>query len=290
MLSGRPVPADFAPQTFLDALGRTLSLTKAPARIVSLAPSITEILFAIGLDTQIVGVTDFCDYPPEAILKPKVGYSNPNLESLLGLHPDLVLAPKTFLRAELLGKLDQLKIPAYILEAKSVEDIFLQIQTIGRMVNRSSMADGLATRLRHRLAAIQTRTADLPRPRVLYVINSHPLISVGPGSFIHHIVELAGATNIAAEAPTPYPRLSMEVVIGQDPEIIIFPVGHAEGIPESEQRSWNRWNSLSAVKHGRLYQISADLMNRPGPRIVEALEALTNLIHPDASLPENPSS
>ena len=282
--------ANLAPRTFVDSLGRKLYLAKAPTRIVSLAPSITEILFALGLNAQIVGVTDFCDYPPEANQKPKVGYSNPNLESLLGLHPDLVLAPKTFLRAELLVKLEQLKIPSYILEAKSVEDIFSQIQTIGRMVNRSPIADSLATTLRQRIAAIKTRTADLPRPRVLYVINSNPLISVGPGSFIHQIFELAGAINIAAEAPTPYPRLSMEVVIGQDPEIIIFPVGQAEGIPESEQQSWHRWDSLSAVKHGRLYQISADLMNRPGPRIVDALEALTNLIHPESSLPENPSS
>lgn len=121
----------------------------------------------------------------------------------------------------------------------------------------------------------------LPRVRVLYVLNSQPLITVGPGSFIHHVIGLAGGSNIAARATVPYPHLDMEVVLKEDPEIIVFPVGKAEGIPPGEQQLWQRWTSLSAVKQGRLHQIPADLLNRPGPRIVEGLERLVRIIHPE---------
>ncbi|HJU03681.1 MAG TPA: helical backbone metal receptor, partial [Nitrospiraceae bacterium] len=118
ILTGMPFMANLAPRTFVDDLGRKIYLAKPPIRIVSLAPSVTEMLFAIGLDQEIVGVTQYCDYPPEALAKPKVGYSHPNIESLVALKPDLVLAPREFLRSDTLGKLEQLKIPAFILEAK----------------------------------------------------------------------------------------------------------------------------------------------------------------------------
>ena len=117
---------------------------------------------------------------------------------------------------------------------------------------------------------------------MLYVLNSQPLITVGPGSYIHQVIKVAGGSNIASKTTVPYPHLNMETVLKEDPEIIIFPVGKAEGIPLSEQQQWLRWTSLSAVKQGRLHQIPADVLNRPGPRIVEGLEALARIIHPEA--------
>ncbi|MGH7232991.1 MAG: ABC transporter substrate-binding protein [Nitrospiraceae bacterium] len=281
ILTGMPFMANLAPRTFVDDLGRKIYLAKAPVRIVSLAPSVTEMLFAIGLDQEIVGVTQFCDYPPEARGKPKVGYSNPNIESLVALKPDLVVAPREFLRSDTLGKLEQLKIAAFILEAKTIEDIPSHIQTLGRMLERSPAADLVATEMRQRIAAIKTRTQALPRPRLLYVLNSQPLISVGPGSFIHQLIELAGGANVAAGAKTPYPRLNMEEVIKQDPEIILFPVGSNEGVPDREQEGWRRWETLSAVKQGRFHRIAGDLLNRPGPRIVQGVETLAAIIHPE---------
>jgi iron complex transport system substrate-binding protein len=181
-----------------------------------------------------------------------------------------------------LSKLEQLKIPAFIVEAKTIEDIPSHIQTLGRMLERSPAANRVATEIRQRLASIRTRLQDLPRPRLLYVLNSQPLISVGPGSFIHHLIELAGGTNVASGSKTAYPRLNMEEVIKEDPEIILFPVGSSEGVPASEQEVWQRWATLSAVKQGRLHRISADLLNRPGPRIVQGVETLAAIIHPDA--------
>ena len=280
ILTGMPFMANLAPRTFVDDLGRKIYLAKPPIRIVSLAPSVTEMLFAIGLDQEIVGVTQYCDYPPEALAKPKVGYSHPNIESLVALKPDLVLAPREFLRSDTLGKLEQLKIPAFILEAKTIEDIPSHIQALGRMLERSPVADRVATEMRQRIGSIRSRLQGLPRPRLLYVLNSQPLISVGPGSFIHHLIEVAGGTNVAAGARTAYPRLDMEEVLKEDPEIILFPVGSSEGVPAREQEVWRRWTTLSAVKHDRLHRVSADLLNRPGPRIVQGVETLAAIIHP----------
>ena len=282
ILTGMPFMANLAPRTFVDDLDRKIYLAKPPTRLVSLAPSITEVLYAIGSSEQIVGVTEYCDYPPEARLKPKVGYIHPNLESIVALRPDLILAPREFLRAEILGKLEQLKLATFILEAKTIEDVLSHIQTIGRMLGHSASADALAAEMRQRITEIKARTAALPRPRLLYVLNSEPLITVGPDSFIGQLIELAGGTNVAARAKTPYPRLNMEEVLKADPELLIFPVGAAEGIPDSEQRVWKRWGTLTAVKQGQFHHISSDLLNRPGPRIVQGLETLARIIHPNA--------
>jgi iron complex transport system substrate-binding protein len=282
ILTGMPFMANLASRTFVDDLDRKLYLAKPPTRIVSLAPSVTEILFAIGLDQEIVGVTPFCDYPPQAQGKPKVGYVQPNLEALVALRPDLVLAPREFLRADILSKLEQLKISIFVLDAKTLDDIPSHIQTIGRMVERGPAADRLATDLRRQVAEIKRRVSDLPRPRLLYVLHSQPLITVGPGSFIHQLIDLAGATNVAGRAKVPYPRLNMEEVLKEDPEVLVFPQGKTEGVPQSEQDLWRRWSAMTAVKQGRLHQVPSDLLNRPGPRIVQGLEALARVVHPEA--------
>ena len=282
ILTGMPFMAHITPRTFVDDLGRKIFLAKAPTRVISLAPSITEILYAIGLSDEIVGVTEFCDYPPAALQKPKIGYAQPNIEAIVALQPDLVLAPRAFLRADLLAKLDQLKIPTFVVDPESFEEIPSRIQTVGRLLNRSSSADRVASTMRQRIASIRSKMEAVATVRVLYVLNSQPLITVGPGSYIHQVINVAGGSNIASQTTVPYPRLSMEAVLKEDPEVIIFPIGKAEGIPLSEQQQWLRWTSLSAVKQGRLHQISADVLNRPGPRIVEGLESLAQIIHPEA--------
>jgi iron complex transport system substrate-binding protein len=282
ILTGMPFMANITPRTFVDDLGRKVFLAKAPTRVVSLAPSITEILYAIGLNDEIVGVSEFCDYPPAAMQKPKVGYTHPNIEVIVTLRPDLVLAPRAFLRADLLAKLEQLKIPTFVVDPESFEEIPSRIQTVGRILNRSSSADGVAMAMRQRIAAIRKKMETVTAVRVLYVLNSEPLITVGPGSYIHQVINMAGGYNIASKTTVPYPHLNMETVLKENPEIIIFPIGKAEGIPLSEQQQWLRWTSLAAVKQGRLHQIQADVLNRPGPRIVEGLEALARIIHPDA--------
>lgn len=286
ILTGMPFMAHVSSRSFIDDAGRRIYFAQAPRRVISLAPSVTEMLFAIGAGAQVVGVTQFCDYPPEASLKAKVGYANPNLESLVALQPDLIVAPQEFLKPDLIGKLEQLKIPVFILSAKTVEDVVSHIQTLGRMLDRSTEATALGMDLRQQIARIKTRTQGATPVRVLYVLNSEPLITVGPGSFIDQLIGLAGGINIAAKSATAYPRLSMEVVLQEDPEVLFFPVGKSEGISDREQQSWRKWATLTAVKQNNLRQISADLLNRPGPRIGTALELLADLFHPSAaSLP-----
>jgi len=282
ILTGMPFMANLAPRTFVDDLDRKIYLAKPPVRIVSLAPNVTEILFAIGAGEQVVGVTQFCDYPPEALTKPRIGASQTNIESVLNLKPDLVLAPREFIRPDVLSKLEQLKVPTYVLDARTLEDILSQIQTLGRMLGRSPAADALTTSMRRHLSELKARTARLPRPSVLYVLNSDPLMTVGPGSFIQQLIELAGGANIAAGARMAYPKLSMEEVLGRDPDVIVFPVGTDEGIPNEERQRWRRWTTVSAVKHNRFVLIPSVLFDRPGPRVIEGLELLAKQLHPEA--------
>lgn len=284
ILTGMPFMANVSAKSYVDDTGRRIYLAKPPARIISLAPSITEMLYAIGAGEQLVGVTDFCDFPPEALGKPKVGYSNPNMESLVALQPDLVVAPNDFLKPDVIVKLEQLKVPVFILADKSVEDIFAHIQILGRIVGRSPRADAVAMELRRQVAAIKERVGSHAPVRMLYVLNSRPLITVGPGSFIDQLIGIAGGTNIAAKSTTPYPRLSMEAVLQEDPEVLVFPVGKAEGISDSEQQTWRQWSTMTAVKRGRLHQISADWLNRPGPRVTKGLESLAAILHPENSV------
>ncbi|CBK42380.1 putative Vitamin B12 import system, periplasmic binding protein BtuF [Nitrospira defluvii] len=287
ILTGMPFMANITPRTFIDDAGRKLYVAKAPTRVVSLAPSITEMLFALGLDEQIVGVTDFCNFPVAAKAKAKVGYANPNLESLVALRPELIVAPREFHRANVLAKLEELKIPVLLLEATSVESIFSHIHTLGRIFDRSTEAHAMTAAMRSRMAELTARTEHLARVRVLYVINSQPLITVGPGSYIHQMIGLAGGLNIAAEAKAPYPRLTMETVLKEDPEILLFPRGSVETVSRSEQEAWRRWTTVTAVRESRLREVSADALNRPGPRVMEGLEALARAIHPEAFASES---
>lgn len=282
ILTGMPFMANIASRTFLDDAGRKLYFAKAPQRVVSLAPSITEMLFALGLDDQIVGVTNFCNYPPAAVTKPKIGYTHPSLETLLELRPDLVAAPSEFLRADALAKLDELKIPVFILRARSLEDVLSHIHLLGRIFDRSAAADAVTRPMRERLGQITRRLQSTPHTRVLYVLSSHPLITVGPDSYIHQMIELAHGSNIAAAASGAYPRLNMETVLEQNPEVLIFPVGSTESAPDGEREAWSRWTTLSAVQHRRLQVVSSDALNRPGPRVMEGLEQLARAIHPEA--------
>lgn len=281
ILTGMPFMAHITPRTFVDSLGRKLFLAKAPSRVVSMAPNVTEMLFALGLQEKVVAVTPFCDYPPEAQSKTHLGGTNPSIEQILALKPDLVLAPQDMIRPDLLQSLDRVKIPTFMLQAAQLDDVLAQIQTIARLFDRSKAGDELAATIRQRIAAVKERTQSLTRPRVFYVLNTDPLQTVGPGSFIHQLIEAAGGANIAADTSTAYPRFALEEVLARDPELIIFPVGTAEGIPDEDQQQWRRWSSLSAVKHNRLVLVPSVLVDRPGPRIVEGLELLAKALHPE---------
>lgn len=280
ILTGMPFMANVSEKTFADDLGRRVYLAKPARRVVSLAPSVTEILFAVGLDAEVVGVTTFCDYPVQARSKPKVGSSTPNLETILGLKPDLVVGNKDFIRPDALAKLEQLKIPVFILAPKTIEDILGHINTVGHLVGHDRDARAVVQGLRERLSELRSRMGAAKPVRVFYVVNTDPLISVGAGSFIHQMLELAGGENIVGQTSISYPKVSLEEVLRRDPEVLLFPVGTSEGIPEAEQQRWCKWTTLSAVAHNRLHQVKAELVNRPGPRAIEGIESLAKAMHP----------
>lgn len=287
ILTGMPFMTNVAPRTFVDAAGHTLVLAKAPNRVVSMAPSVTEILFAIGASDQVIAVTQSCDYPPEVSGKTRLKGTTPSAEQIVALKPDLVLVPRDFVSPDLLQQLDRLNVPVFLVNAATLEDVFEQIHTLARMFERQRAGDAVVNAMRQRIASVSERTRSLSNPRVLYVLNTDPLQSVGPGSFIHQLIELAGGNNVAAEAGAAYPRLSVEDVIARNPEYLVFPAGDDEGIPDAERELWRRWPSLSAVKHNRLVSVPSVLLDRPGPRLVEGLEWLARAIHPE--LPPHPS-
>jgi iron complex transport system substrate-binding protein len=281
ILTGMPFMANVSSRTFVDDTGRKVFFANPPRRIVSLAPNITEMLFALDSGSRLVGVTSFCNFPPEAVALPKVGGTTPSLERVIRLHPDLVLTPRGFLSTDGVRELEQLKIPVFTFETHTLDHVLGHLSTLGRLLDRGKTADTLVRRLRERIKQVNTSSASRPRPKVLYVLNSDPLITVGPGSFIHHVIELAGGANIAADTKTAYPRLSMETVLKRNPDILLFPAGESETVSESQLAQWRTWSALSAVRHNRFVSVASDLLDRPGPRIVEGLERLAQVFHSD---------
>ncbi|HEY3196626.1 MAG TPA: cobalamin-binding protein [Nitrospirales bacterium] len=281
ILTGMPFMANISDRTFVDDLGRKVYLARPAKRIISLAPSVTEMLFAVGLDAETVGVTTFCDYPPQAKLKPKIGSSIPNLEAILGLKPDLLIGNQDFVRPDVLAKLDQLRVPVFLLLPKTVEDVLRHIGTVGRFGGREKQARLVVDDLRDRLTKTRQKMTAARRLRVFYVVNADPLISVGSGSYIHYMLEAAGGENIVGNTAKAYPKVSLEEVLRRDPEVMLFPVGTSEGIPAAEQERWRKWHGMSAVAKNRLYQVNGDLVNRPGPRVIEGIEGIARLLHPE---------
>ncbi|RMF92174.1 MAG: cobalamin-binding protein [Nitrospinota bacterium] len=269
-------------KVWIDDLGREVVLPHTPRRIVSLAPSLTEMLFALGVGDRVVGVTLYDDYPPEARQKPKIGgMNNPNLEKILSLQPDLVLATAAGNTQASVLRLASLGIPVYTLWPRTIGDILQELRKLGEVLNVPLQAEELVRSLQDRLDRVRTAVADFSPPRVLYVVWHNPLITVGKGSYIHDMIRLAGGENIAADAPLDYPTYSLEEVLVKKPEIIVV-AAHAgkEGVALRE--TWQRWRVIPAIAENRIFTVNADLFNRPGPRVVDGVEQLARIFHPQA--------
>jgi iron complex transport system substrate-binding protein len=276
------VPSLAAALEVTDQTGRRLSLPGAPRRLVSLVPSVTETLFAIGAQDLLVGVTDFCDYPPAARAKPSVGgMLSPSLETLITLKPDLVVATNAGNREETFFDLDRLKIPVYIVNPTSLADVFDLATRLGTLTDRGPAAAQLVASLQARANAVTAHVAGRPRPRVLYVLWPDPLIVPGRGALVAQLIALAGGDLVSADAGEGYPRYSLEAAVARAPEVIILAShGGGQGVLGREQ--WERFTALPAIRAGRIYTVDGNIMHRYGPRVVDGLEQLARLIHPDA--------
>jgi iron complex transport system substrate-binding protein len=264
-----------------DMLGRRLRIPDHAARIVSLAPSITETVFVLGDGERLVGVTDYCDYPPEATRKPRVGgISTPSLEAILALRPDLVVATSESNYAEHVERLTSLGLPVYVIRPVDFETVLESIERVGEVLGRAAAARARVAAMRRDADALARAVAGAPRPRVLYVVWPNPLIAPGRGTLISELIERAGGESVTRAEPLPYPRLSLETVVERRPDRII--VGrHGQATVEELLRGWERLGSISAAREGRVYGVDGDLVHRPGPRMVEALRALARVIHPE---------
>jgi len=273
------------PLTVTDDLGRNVTINREPQSIISLAPSNTEILFALGLGDRVIAVSEYCNYPLEAQNKAKVGgFSTVNIEKVVSLKPDLVLAAGGVQEA-VVGELERLGLTVIALNAKSIEEVFENMRLVGKVAAQLETARELTTNLEQRIRAVTDKTKDLPdsqRPTIFYEVQYDPLMTAGPGTFIDDLIHLAGGVNIASDAVAKYPVYNLEILVERNPEVIIISVGHGsieasvEGV-----KSRGRWQIIDAVKNDRVYGINADLVSRPGPRIVDALEEMARFIHPE---------
>jgi iron complex transport system substrate-binding protein len=265
-----------------DMLGRDVALAAPPKRIVSLVPSVTEILYALNAESLLVGVTDFCDFPPEARRQPKVGgMVAPSLEAIVALRPDLVIATNEGTREDTFTQLSRVGVPVYLVAAHHVADATSLIRRLGELTGREGAAGSLVARLEQRIEAVKKAVLTRGRPRVLYVLWPEPLIVPGRDAIVTELIGLAGGRSLTADDADAWPRYSLEAAVAKSPEVILL-ANHGAGTGAVSMEKWQRLASLPAVKAGRLISVNGDLMHRYGPRLVDGLEQLARAIHPEA--------
>ncbi|MFA6281090.1 MAG: cobalamin-binding protein [Candidatus Omnitrophota bacterium] len=246
-------------------------------RIISLAPSTTEILFALGLDKEIVGVSEFCNYPSKALVKEKVGtFSQPNIEKILSLKPDIIFCTGLE-QAPLAENLKKLKLNVIISDPSSINSLLVSIAEIGKLTNKENQAGLLIKHMEDGINEIKSLAAKIPKERkqkVFIEIWNNPLSTAGRKSFINELIELAGGNNIAYDLKTAYGSFSPELVIKRNPDCIILAYMGKDN-PGDGLRARAGWNKITAVKNNRVYgDIDPDILLRPGPRIQEALREI----------------
>jgi len=271
------------PVTVTDDLGRKVTLETEPQRIVSLAPSNTEILFFLGLGDRVVGDTKYCDYPEEAKLLTKVGgFDDPSLEIVVSLKPDLVVA--TDRHQQMIKGLEDAGLKVVVLSSNSMEGIFNNIRLVGRAAGVEKTANDLTKGLQDRVDKVSQKIGEIPenqRPTVYYEMWYQPFMSVGKESLIGQIIETAGGTSITDDFAEEYPQISEEVIVEKNPEVMIHSYGHGEDISSDEITARKGWNGISFVKNNRIYSIESDLLTLPGPRIVDGLEKMAECLYPE---------
>ena len=277
MLSGQA-----AAVVLTDHLGRRVELPARPQRIVSLAPSLTETLFALGAGDRVVGVTDFCDYPAEARAKARIGgMVNPSLERIVSLQPDLVLITREGNRRETLEALERLGVPTYAVETSRLEEISRLVRDLGQAVGEAGAGAALAEEMDRRVARVRAAVNGYPARRVLFLVWLRPVVSVGRGSFLDDLLEKAGAQSIAAASAQPWPHLSMEEILRHELDFIVVPRSADFAPTREDLLRLPGWRKFAVVRQNRILYLPAAIQ-RPGPRIAEMLETLARALHPDA--------
>lgn len=266
-----------------DQLGRNIVIPTVLKRIVSLAPSVTECMFALEKGNKLVGVTKYSDYPPQAVQLPKVGsYVNLDLEKIVALRPDLCLATKDGNPIKVIDRLEELGIPVYALDPRNLSTVMETINELGQLLKAQKKSSKVVQGMKKRVELIKKRVAKTnSRPRVFFQIGSSPIVSVGSRTFIHELIKLAGGVNVAAGS-VDYPRFSREEVLILNPDIIVInSMTRDQQILKWAKQRWSEFPNLPAVKKKQIYGVNSDYFNRAGPRLVKGLEILAGLFHPE---------
>ena len=286
--TGMPAPQTANPRqtplrTVVDEVGRRVTVPAQVRRVVSLAPNITDILYALGAGEKLAGVTDFAETPPGAAPKPSLGEPLvPSLERIVELRPDLVFVARSINRQETVESLDRLGIPVYATDARTVEGMLESIRQIGSLVGMTQAGDALAANLEARLDAIRTHLAGRAVKRVFFVVWEDPLITTGRNTFIADALRWAGARSVISVRQD-WPHISLEEVVARQPEYLIFPASSSGSSSDILSALRNRagWRDLKAVQMGRVVVLS-DAINRPSPVLVDAITELAHRLHPRA--------
>lgn len=259
--------------TYKDEFGREVRLRKTPERIVSLAPSVTETLFALGLGERVVGITTFCDYPPEISRIERVGDTlRPSVEKIVALRADLAIISTSSQLEDYVRKIEDAGVPVYISNPRNIQDVLTSIELIGEITGAQSEAQKLVSELLGRIDTIEKRVSSRGRPRALVILGSEPLITVGGNGFINDLIERAGGLSVSADETADYPQFSLETALARQPEVIFMQAGESR-LPE-------RLSDTPAARNGRVYNLDDALILRPGPRIIDGLELMASRIHP----------
>ncbi len=274
------------PLTVTDSLGREVTIPSKPARLISLAPSVTEILFAVGAGDQVVGVTSFCNYPAEATTREVVGGFDPNtisVEKIVSLKPDLVFV-EDIIHQPIIDALDKLHIPVVAVAARTVAGVYDNITFVGQVTGHPAEAAQVVTSMQDRINAVATRLANLPtsdRPTVFWEMWDEPLMTTGPNTFTSQIIELAGGVNIFADVTQDYPQVSLEEVVSRNPAVIMSADTHGDKLSVEQVAQRPGWANIDAVKNNRIYLLNGDIVSRAGPRLADAVEAAARALHPE---------
>ncbi len=270
-------------RTVTDETGVKLEIPDSAQRILPLTPSLSETLFALGLDKRIVGVTEFATYPPAARKKPKVGtFFKPNLEKILALAPDLVLVGSEHQDGKTSAALKNFGIPVYRVQPVDLNSIYRLISDLGDITGTLPQAQKVILRMKKQVAAIERRIAGLRPQRVFYQVGIDPIVTANRQTFAADLIRRAGGILVTADNPVRYPTYAIEKIIIAAPEVIII----SSMSPNTNYRrfrlSWQRWRTIPAVRNDRIYVVDSDLVDRPSPRIVDGLAKMAEFIHPRA--------
>jgi iron complex transport system substrate-binding protein len=266
-----------------DEIGRKVKIPDPPKRIVSMAPSITEMLFALGLDKEIVGVTDFCNYPEAALTKHRIGgFVNPSIEKIVSLKPSLILGIRDGNRMDTVHRLNDLGFSVYVVDPTGFDGVVKTIENIGEIVRRRDESREITRNMTKKKEVVVKLTQSLPKPKVFFQVGYSPIVTVGRGSLGDDLIRLAGGRSISENESGNYPLYGIETIVSKAPEIIIMSSMDSKKDYLNLIKMWQSLKNLPAVKTNAIHVVDSNSVDRPTPRVVEGLGVVAKIIHPEA--------